>query len=309
MSWLFVGPNILSGIGQVTRKYANLVDGEYVEFHQTPQKSEYEYGFVFMLPIEHQLKQIDELIKRCKKCYYMTVCETETVNPLYGMLQKYKPMFVPSEFCKNILERQFPGIECKILRHYAPPRVHKAPKLKTRPYNFYTICNALDPRKNIKMLLSAFSHCNLPDARLVIKSTAAKPLSLNIPNVMVINGLITDEQMEKIHDGCHCYVNCSHSEGVGMGAVEAAMRGKPIIITDYGGLKEYVKTPWVVPCKLGEIGFDDFLFTKNMKWGYPHYAVLVKHLKDCYTARVMSFDHRHTREIMNRVQTDLQTLE
>ncbi len=309
MHWLFIGPNKLSGIGQVTRKYANLVDGEYVEFHQTPQKSEYDYGFVFMLPIEHQLKQIDELTKRCKKCYYMTVCETETVNPLYGMLQKYKPMFVPSEFCKNILERQFPGIECKILRHYAPPRVHKATKLKTRPYNFYTICNALDPRKNIKMLLSAFSHCNFPDARLVIKSTAAKPLSLNIPNVMVINGLITDEQMEKIHDGCHCYVNCSHSEGVGMGAVEAAMRGKPIIITDYGGLKEYVKTPWVVPCKLGEIGFDDFLFTKDLKWGHPHYQTLIKHLKDCYETRVMSFDHEHTKEIMNQIQIDLQTLD
>ena len=309
MNWLFVGPNVLSGIGQVTRKYANLVDGEYVEFHQTPQKSEYDRCFVFMLPIEHQLKQIDEITKKCKKCYYMTVCETETVHPSYGILQKYKPMFVPSDFCKNVLERQFPEMECTVLRHHAPPRVRDAPKLKTRPYNFYTICNALDPRKNIRMLLSAFSHCNLPDARLVIKSTAAKPLSLNIPNVMVINGLVTDEQMEKIHDGCHCYVNCSHSEGVGMGAVEAAMRGKPIIITDYGGLKEYVKTPWVVPCKLGEIGFDDFLFTNDMQWGHPHYQTLVKHMRECYTARVMGFDHRHTREIMNQVQIDLQTLE
>mgnify|MGYP003654025844 FL=1 len=307
MTWLFIGPNILSGIGQVTRKYANLVKGEYVEFHQQPQKTEYDYGFVFMLPIEHQLKQIDEITKRCRKCYYMTVCETETVNPLYGILAKYKPLYVPSEFCKNVLERQFPDMHCKILRHHTPPaRTPLTPTTST--YNFYTICNALDPRKNIKMLVSAFSQCNFPGARLVIKSTANNPLSLDTPNVMVINGLITDDQMEKIHGGCHCYVNCSHSEGVGMGAVEAAMRGKPVIITNYGGLKEYVKTPWIVPCKLGKIGFDDFLFTRDMEWGHPHYPTLVKHLTDCYTSRVVEFDHRHTREIMNQVQIDLQTL-
>ena len=32
-----------------------------------------------------------------------------------------------------------------------------------------------------------------------------------------------------------CYVSFSSSEGVGMGAVEAAIRNKPVIITDYGG--------------------------------------------------------------------------
>jgi len=307
MSWLFIGPNKLSGIGQVTRTYCDLVGGEYVEFDQIPERAEYDHGFVFMLPIRHQLEQIDKLIKRCKRCMFMTVCETQTVNPVYGILEKYKPMYVPSEFCKNILEKQFPEMKCTILRHYAPAAIRPPPKLKTRPYNFYTICNALDPRKNIKMLLSAFSHCNFPNCRLVIKCTAARPLSLNIPNVMVINGLISQEQIEKIHDGCHCYVNCSHSEGVGMGAVEAAMRGKPVIITDYGGLKEYVKTPWVVPCKLGPIGFDDFLFTKDLEWGYPHYPSLVRCLRECYEASVMAWDHGHTREIMNQVQIDLQT--
>lgn len=309
MSWLFIGPTALSGIGQVTRKYATLVNGEYIEFDKQPSMNEYDNGFVFMLPIKFQLAQIDELIKRCKKCYFMTVCETETVHPSYGMLTKYKPMYVPSEFCKTILERQFPEMKCNILRHYAPSGIPKSINVTNKPYTFYTICNALDPRKNIEMLLNAFNQCNFPDARLLIKSTANRPITINNPNITVINGLVTNDQIEKIHHGCHCYVNCSHSEGVGMGAVEAALRGKPIIITDYGGLKEYVKTPWIVPCKLGVIGFDDFLFTKNMKWGHPDYDCLVKCLQECYNARVMNFDHEHTKEIMNQVQIDLQTLE
>lgn len=310
MGWLFIGPNALSGIGQVTRTYASLVDGEYVEYHQQPLKKEYDKCFAFVLPVESQLRQIDELTKRAHKCYFMTVCETETVNPVYGLLAKYKPMFVPSEFCKTILERQFPDMKCTVLRHHAPAPPSVIPlDSDARPYTFYTICNALDPRKNIRMLVSAFSHCNFPEARLVIKSTALKPLTLKIPGVVVINGLVSQSQLENIHGGCHCYVNCSHSEGVGMGAVEAAMRGKPVIITDYGGLQEYVKTPWIVPCKLGKIGFDDFLFTQDMEWGQPDLQGLIRCMRECYQARAVTWDHGHTRKISDQVRIDLKTLE
>ena len=105
----------------------------------------------------------------------------------------------------------------------------------------------------------------------------------------------------KVHETSHCYVNCSHSEGVGMGAVEAALRSKPVIITDYGGLKEYVKTPWVVPCTTGPIGFDDFLFKKEHNWGHPDQVALEKCLMDCYQKKVTTWDHAHTRELMDQV--------
>jgi hypothetical protein len=44
-------------------------------------------------------------------------------------------------------------------------------------------------------------------------------------------GLLSDEEMENIHALGDCYVSFSSSEGVGMGAVEAALRNKPVIIT------------------------------------------------------------------------------
>ena len=91
--------------------------------------------------------------------------------------------------------------------------------------------------------------------------------------------------MESVHEAGDCYVNCSHSEGVGMGAVEAALRDKPVIITDYGGLKEYVKTPYVVKCSLCPVGADDFLFTKDMLWGKPDMKELVTHMKHAFENR------------------------
>jgi glycosyltransferase involved in cell wall biosynthesis len=317
-SWLFIGPRLLAGIGQVTNRFAELVrraghEAEYVEFGQTPQKQHYDQGFAFVLPIEDQLRMVDQYASLCTKTAYMTICETETVNPVYGILARYKTLYVASDFCKTVFERQFPDVEWKVLRLFAYERPHKCPIEHDHgsqpPYTFYTIGNVADPRKNIQGLLDAFLACNFGSAaRLVLKATCIQPVELKIPGVIVINGLLSDEALERVHESCHCYVNCSHSEGVGMGAVEAALRSKPVVITDYGGLKEYVKTPWVVTCTKGPIGFDDFLFTRDLEWGMPSSEGLVSALKDCFQKRVTFWDHTHTRELMGSVTQHLLSL-
>jgi len=302
-SWLFIGPTLLAGIGQVTNRYARLVrkngaEAEYVEFGQKPSKDRYDVGFAFVLPLEAQLHLVDQYAQFCSKIHYMTICETETVNPVYGILGRYKKLLVSSDFCKEVFERQFPDVNWEVLRLFAEPRVPRPPA-PTTPYVFYSIGNIMDPRKNIRGLIDAYLRCEFRDAaHLVLKATCNQPVDWRVPGVTVINGLLSDEDLEKVHDRGHCYVNCSHSEGVGMGAVEAALRAKPVVITDYGGLKEYVKTPWIVPCTKGPIGFDDFLFTKDLTWGHPSGEALQKCLWDCFEKKVTLWDHEHTRSIM-----------
>jgi glycosyltransferase involved in cell wall biosynthesis len=307
--WLFIGPTALAGIGQVTKRYSRLVaDGEYVEFGQPSKHQNYDTGFAFVLPIAHQLDMVDQYAKFCKKMIYMTICETETVNPAYGMLvERYSPLYVASEFCKKVFKEQFPQGDWRILHLFADappvPRINQI----TEPYIFYTIGNIADPRKNINALLCAIQ--NFPDARLLLKATCVQSVQINHPQVTVINGLLSDEQMENVHAKGHCYVNCSHSEGVGMGAVEAALRSKPVIITDYGGLKEYVKTPFTVKCALGPIGFDDFLFTKDLVWGHPSYEDLVRNMTACYEQRLTRWDHSHTSGLLATVPGELLSIQ
>jgi glycosyltransferase involved in cell wall biosynthesis len=318
MKWLFIGPNLLAGIGQVTNRYADLLrslgdEAEYVEMGQPPKEARYDHGFAFVLPIPEQLTLIDKYASLCARMSYMTICETETVNPVYGILAKYEKLYVASDFCKQVFERQFPDVEWKVLRLFAHERPHICPieadHGRQPPYTFYTIGNIADPRKNIQGLINAFLSCGFGDqARLVLKATCMQPVSLKIPGIVIINGLLSDEALEKVHASCHCYVNCSHSEGVGMGAVEAALRSKPVIITDYGGLKEYVQTPWVVPCTKGRIGFDDFLFTKDLEWGHPDQERLADALRDCFQKRVTFWDHAHTRALMTEVTQHLPRL-
>ena len=311
VNWLFIGPSLLSGIGQVTRKYCSVVNGEFITNTEEPSKDSYDVGFAFVLPLEAELVRVGKLMNRCSKKMYMSVCETETVHPIYEIFTKYKPLYVPSEFAKNILERQFPSMECKVLRHWAVPKM-LPPTAHTAPYRFYTIGNAYDPRKNIQMLLEVFLECKRdglfsPQTQLVIKATCKQDFKLNAKynDILIINGLMSNEQMESVHKSCSCYVNCSHSEGVGMGAVEAALHGRPVIATDYGGLKEYVDTPYLVPCKVGPIGFDDFLFQKNMHWGHPDRTILKRHMVMVNRQNVRQVTHEHTINLMKEVECSL----
>lgn len=305
MKIVFIGPVPLSGIGQVMLKYKRLLEdaGHNVTYvpYTYPNIPEYDRCFVFAIPIS----PIIELLPTLKDVTIMTVCETERVHSNYGDLPRNRVIYVPSAFCKDRLERQFPTHTFSIMHHWTDvPKVPCSKRMDFEgvDYVFYTIGNVKDPRKNLRLLLEAFVRLNLPRTHLLIKASCIDDLRLNFPWCTVINsGIVSDDDMDIIHASGDCYVNCSNSEGVGMGAVEAAVRNKPVIIGTYGGAKEYVKTPFMVECKVGPIGYDDFLFSSSMEWGHPILESLMGHMKFCYDQKLRNWDHEYTRIMMSSV--------
>lgn len=292
---LLVGPTPLSGIGQVMMKYTKMFKGEYVQFGEIPIKK-HTITFAFLIPIREQIIYV-------KNTYnpniVMTVCETDPVHKDYKLIfDTFNTVLVPSEFCKSIFKKQF-HVDTIVFPHW-PGEIYPHKSIYEEPYTFYTIGNVVDQRKNIPMLINAWLMCKFSNARLVIKATCINNVNWKIPGIEIINGLVSDEDMEKIHAQSHCYINCSKSEGVGMGAVEAAIRNKPIIITDFGGLQEYVKTPFIVKCKETTVGNEDFLFQPHMKWGEPSIDDLMKHMKYCYENKIHTWDHQHTMDFTSR---------
>ena len=135
-----MGPSLLAGIGQVTNRYAEFLrkngeEADYVEFGQTPKQPMYDRGFAFVLPIQNQLDIVDQYATMCKDMMYMTICETETVNPVYGTLTKYKTLYVASDFCKTVFERQFPQVTWKVMRLLAYES-HTRRRKKSHPTHF-----------------------------------------------------------------------------------------------------------------------------------------------------------------------------
>ena len=303
--WLFVGPTRLAGIGQVVLKYAEMARGDWVQFGNKITGKAYDDVFVFLLPIDANIKMVQNYYSRIgRRLHIMTICETWPVHPSYEGIFRTFPTanhLTPSQFCADIFERQF-GANLKVVPLWSPEK-EWAPVPDSEPYTFYTIGNIADPRKNIQKLIDVFTECKFEPgtARLLLKATCSQDVHLDVPGVQVLNGLLSDEDLEEqIHSKSHCYINFSHSEGVGMGAVEAALRKKPVIVTDFGGLKEYVSTPFLIQCTETKVGVRDFLFTSEMTWGEPDSVQLMTFMKECYEKRLDRQDHPETIEMMTR---------
>ena len=290
---IIIGASAISGIGQLCIKYSHMLgqNGRMYNVHEDIPESEKDV-FIFALPIEPYIQKIKELKKCGKNITCMTICETETVSPEYEKLFavcKGLTITTPSQFCKTVFQKQFPKYKFKVINAFVPP-VHDT-------YVFYHIGNIVDRRKNFNKILEAFIRLSLPNSKLIVKATCIKDVNINLPNIEVINGLLSEEDMDKIHKRCDCYVSFSHSEGIGMGAVEAALRNKPVIISEYGAASEYIKTPYLISCSITKIGFDDFLFTKDLEWGEPNFEQLMTFMKDAYDKKLRFQDHSHTREV------------
>jgi glycosyltransferase involved in cell wall biosynthesis len=305
---LFIGPSLLSGIGQMLFSYSKLFPGStYIVLGEGKYVQNADV-FIFALPTSVWLSVIPTIMKTSRSFKCMTICETETVHESYGILFDQCPaIIVSSYFCKTIFERQFPGrVTCTVLHHTfpRPPLSSSSLLTLTDPYVFYHIGNIMDPRKNIVDLVNAFIECDFGDkARLLLKATCKDTVQqLDNPNIDIVNGLLSLEDLEKIHETSHCYVTFSHSEGLGLGAVEAAIRGKPVIMSSYGACKEYVKTPYLVPCTLlVPLGQDDFLFKKDMLWGEHSKEHLIKYMKDAFSKKLTAMDHSWSNQFISEL--------
>ena len=289
---IFIGPSFPGGIARWSLKYKTLFPN--AKHYTLDSEIPYcDHAIVFALPVDVFWNRYEYIKSRVKHISCMTICESETVHEDFGRLMKeFKKIGVPSEFCKRVFSTQFPDNEFYIVRAYVPPP-------PPRPYIFYTIGNMNDTRKNFGGMLRAFMRLENPNAHLVVKAQSNAPIHLKLPNVQIINEELTEEQMNDLHNTCDCYVSSSHSEGIGMGPVEAALRDKPVIISDFGGICEYVKTPYTVQCKPVKIGRDNYLFKKDMIWGEPDENQLFEYMKDALDKNSRHMDHTHTKKIIS----------
>lgn len=298
---LLVSPNPLAGIGQVMNKYAELLNGTVVRVEDNTVDYKDQEVFAFALPLPEWIEKLKQIKKVAKSVVCMCVCETETVHPSHEHLFRlFNYVAVPSQFCADVFSKQFPFTEFVVIRHWENiPKSIESKSNPDRPYTFYHIGNVMDDRKQIKGVVYAFKELKLPGARLLLKATCKQNVRSTDENVVIINGLLPPEHLERIHTTGDCYVSFSCSEGVGMGAVEAALRDKPVIITDYGGAKEYVKTPYTIPCSRKCVGVNDFLYTGDMVWGDPSYEHLKMFMKQAFEMNLRHMSHDHTRNLID----------
>ena len=201
-----------------------------------------------------------------------TVWETDKLPSHWPQLVRcVDHVFVPCEFNRPLFALD-DGPPVSVIPHVARlsrssndhrkvTALRESLKIPKGHYVFYSI-NTWSPRKALWDLLHAYllafnkqdpvtlvlktDENGVDPARRVLSRSVqemAEEIISNYPgpaNVVMWTGHVPDESITLLHETGDCYISLTHSEGWGLGAIDAAAAGKPVIMTGWGGQLDFL---------------------------------------------------------------------
>lgn len=185
------------------------------------------------------------------------VWEGESLPEVYRPgLDHVQEVWTASTFSESVLRQGHPRV--RILPHVVRPVEPAASDLAwaqdvlgSGPY-FFSILDALNPRKNLETLLRVYTRVRAlagQEPRLVIKQYRTElPLS-GIPGVVSLGGDIAEGRMAALHRGALAYVSAHRGEAWGLGLSEAMSHGVTVIATGWSGNMDFMDESNSVPLR------------------------------------------------------------
>ena len=246
-----------------------------------------------------------------KKKIGMTVWETDKLTQEWvDNVNLCDEVIVPCNWNKEVFINSGVIKPIYVIPHILKPQIKidsNIDGISGNDYVFYTI-GSWDVRKGISDTIKAYlNEFNSEDNTVLIVKTFQFGFSdsqkekikkyvyeivKSYPNpakIILILDELNQEQIEAIHTKGDCYVSLCKSEGWGLGAFDAAGRGKPVVMTNYGGQLDFLKNgnhklidynlipvegmPWIR-------GYEN---TQN--WAQPDISQASKFMREIYNHR------------------------
>lgn len=111
---------------------------------------------------------------------------------------------------------------------------------------------------------------NNPDYEQPVMQQVRRELA-GCKNAVVIDRLLSRDEITSLIDACDCFVSLHRSEGFGLGPAEAMSLGKPAIITNWSGNTDYMTPDNCIPIdyKLVQLGRDYGPYKAHQHWAEP----------------------------------------
>ncbi|MDR1659988.1 MAG: glycosyltransferase [Desulfovibrio sp.] len=227
------------------------------------------------------------------------VWENEILTPFFiPPLRMVNEVWTCSEFCRAAIAPHV--TRCFVLPHLvrktAPAEEDfgwagtlLAESRESGAFVFLSVVDAVNPRKNLRGLLTAFSLLRKGarrPVRLLLKQYRAKMSFDGMPDVISVAEDVSPGRMAALHVLCGAYVSAHHAEGWGLGMSEAMAYGKPVVATGYSGNMEYMDAtnslpvPYAVRPVSEEMRAKIPLFTPGMMWAEPDTGLFVRAMRD-----------------------------
>lgn len=177
-------------------------------------------------------------------------------NPIYDLtvaslklldlitVRSYRGIIANSRYMADLIKRVY-RYQGPLFVAYPAPAIH--PSMFRPNYgngDYVLTVGALLPNKNHHMVLEAMSLLREPPLLRVIgdgqEKSKLKDRARSLKVKIEFSSRVTTEELCRLYEGSLFLVVPSLSEPFGMTAVEAALAGKPSVVTELGGAKEFV---------------------------------------------------------------------
>lgn len=242
----------------------------------------------------------------------MTVWETTKLHPEWvNYINMADEVIVPCHWNKDVFKKSGVYKNISIIPHI----IKKHNKVESHiegveddDYVFYTIgqwhnrkgigdaikayLNEFNSKDNVKFIIKTFAS-NFTD----IEKDKIKNRVYNIvkgyedpAKIILIIDELTQQQIDAIHTKGDCYVSLCKSEGWGLGAFDAAGRGKAVIMTNFGGQLDFLKNGnqklvdySLIPCEgMHWIKW----YEKDQSWAQPNINQASKYMRENYELKL-----------------------
>ena len=146
------------------------------------------------------------------------------------------------------------------------------------------------PALILKTSGAGFSIIDRNDILDKIKTIKTSIRAKKLPNVYLLHGDFTDDQMNQMynHPKVKAHVSFTHGEGFGRPLLEAAQSGKPIVASNWSGHLDFLHGSYcsLIPGSLVKVPKEaypkDYIFEGESQWFQVNYQVASQILKDIY---------------------------
>ena len=261
---------------------------------------------------------IPRLIDRSKYNIGYVAWETSKLPPDWvGLINQLDEVWVPSIY--NVHVFQDSGIKIPVIHIPHPMSSLEEERVNTdnryilgigdEDFVFYSIFQWLE-RKNPSGLLKAYltefeaeeKVCLVMKTFRILPGMAqdediireqvgtfkSKMYLSSYPKILLISNILSNAEMNALHNRGDCLVTLNRAEGFGLTITEAMRAGKPVIATNYGGPVDFLKQAggYLVPYQLTPVcGMPWEMYQADQLWAEPDVYTARQLMRQVYTNR------------------------